>query len=104
MATALLASSSVLRDSAGDHLITPQNSALVVIDYQPSQVVAVRSMDHDVLLKNILSTVKLARLFGLPIVHSTVSVKLGRNKPTVSPLAELLRDSPPFDRTSMNAW
>ena len=100
----LLASSSVIRDPIGDHLITPQNSALVVIDYQPAQVGAVRSMDHDLLVKNIVSTVKIARVFGLPIVHSTVNVKSGRGKPTVSPLAQLLGDDPPIDRTSINAW
>ena len=94
----------VIRDPISDHLITPQNSALVVIDYQPAQVGAVRSMDRDLLVKNIVSTVKLARLFGLPIVHSTVNVKSGRGKPTVSPLGELLKDDPPVDRTSTNAW
>jgi hypothetical protein len=26
-----------VRDPVGDHLLTPQNSALLVIDYQPSQ-------------------------------------------------------------------
>jgi nicotinamidase-related amidase len=104
MATELLASNSVIRDPISDHLITPQNAALVVIDYQPSQVSAVRSMDRDLLLKNIVSTVKIARLFGLPIVHSTVNVKSGRGKPTVAPLAELLGDDPPIDRTSLNAW
>src|SRR5467141_3865314 len=104
MATELLASNSVIRDPISDHLITPQNSALLVIDYQPAQVGAVRSMDRELLVKNIVSTVKLARLFGLPIVHSTVNVKSGRGKPTVSPLAELLGDSPPLDRTSTNAW
>jgi nicotinamidase-related amidase len=102
MATEL--ASSVIRDPIGDPLITPQNSALVVIDYQPAQVGAVRSMDRDLLVRNIVSTVKLARLFGLPIVHSTVNVKSGRGKPTVSPLAELLGDNPPVDRTSINAW
>ncbi len=94
----------VIRDPISDHLITPQNSALLVIDYQPAQVGAVRSMDRELLVKNIVSTVKLARLFGLPIVHSTVNVKLGRGKPTVSPLGELLNDDPPVDRTSTNAW
>jgi nicotinamidase-related amidase len=93
-----------VRDPISDHLITPQNSGLVVIDYQPSQVGAVRSMDRDLLLKNIVSTVKTARLFGLPIVHSTVNVKSGRGKPTVSPLGELLANDPPIDRTSLNAW
>src|SRR6266571_6627860 len=100
----LLRSSSVIRDPISDHLITPQNSAMVVIDYQPAQVGAMRSMDRDLLVKNIVSTVKLARLFGLPIVHSTVNVKSGRGKPTVPPLAELLGDKPPLDRTSINAW
>src|SRR2546422_5915018 len=104
MATELLASNSVIRDPISDHLITPQNSALLVIDYQPAQVGAVRSMDRELLVKNIVSTVKLARLFGLPIVHSTVNVKSGRGKPTVSPLGELLKDDPPVDRTSTNAW
>ena len=94
----------MIRDPFSDHLITPQNSALLVIDYQPPQVAAMRSMDRDLLVKNIVSTVKLARLFGVPIVHSTVNVKSGRNKPTIAPLAELLVDHPPFDRTSINAW
>jgi hypothetical protein len=31
--------------SAGDHLITRQNAAHVLIDYQPSQIRTVRSMD-----------------------------------------------------------
>jgi len=104
MATDVLSSSSVIRDPVGDHLLTPQNSALVVIDYQPSQVAAVRSMDRDLLVKNIVSTVKIARAFDLPIVHSTVNVKSGRGKPTIAPLAEVLGDEPPVDRTSLNAW
>jgi len=97
-------SSAAIRDPLSDHLITPQNSALVLIDYQPSQFAAVRSMDGDLLLKNIVSTVKLANLFGVPIVHSTVNVATGRGKPTVPALAELLADDPPIDRTALNAW
>jgi nicotinamidase-related amidase len=104
MAGEAAVSNRVIRDPIADHLITPQNSALVVIDYQPSQLGAVRSMDRDLLLKNIVSTVKLARLFRVPIVHSTVNVKSGRGKPTVPALAELLGDYPPLDRTSTNAW
>ena len=95
---------SALRDPLADHLITPQNAAMVVIDYQPSQIAAVRSMDPGLVLKNIVSTVKTAKAFGLPIVHSTVNVASGRGKPTVPELAELLEDSPPIDRTTLNAW
>ena len=90
--------------SLADHLITPQNAALVLIDYQPSQFATVRSMDPDLLRKNIVSTVKTAKAFGLPIVHSTVNVASGQQQPTVPELAELLEDSPPIDRTSVNSW
>ena len=93
-----------VRDPVGDHLLTPQNAAMLVIDYQPAQFAAVSSMDRDLLLENIVSTVKIAKLFGLPIVHSTINVASGRGQPTVPELAELLEDNPPIDRTSINAW
>ena len=92
------------RDPLSDHLITPQNAAMLLIDYQPSQFAAIGSIDHDLLLANIVSTVKIAKLFGVPIVHSTVNVASGRSQPTVPELAELLDDSPPIDRTTINAW
>jgi nicotinamidase-related amidase len=93
-----------VRDPVGDHLLTPQNAALLVIDYQPSQFAGVRSIDRDVLLENIVSTVKTAKAFDLPIVHSTINVATGRGEPTVPKLADLLEDNPPVDRTSTNAW
>src|SRR6202022_5122652 len=89
--------SAPVRDQVGDHLVTPQNAALVLIDYQPSQFGTVRSMDEGLLRKNVVSTVKTARAFGLPIVHSTVNVASGQQQPTVPELAELLEDSPPLD-------
>jgi len=93
-----------VRDPVGDHLLTPQNAALLVIDYQPGQFGAVTSIDRDLLLENIVSTAKIAKLFGLPIVHSTINVASGLAEPTVPELAEQLVDNPPIDRTSINAW
>src|SRR6478672_5919263 len=86
-----------------DHLITPANSALAVIDYQPSQIASVRSIDHDLLLKNVITTVKVAKLFGVPIIHSTINVANGQG-PTLPGLAEELADTPPIDRTQINSW
>ena len=34
-----------VRDPIADHLMTPQNAALLLIDYQPSQLAGVRSMN-----------------------------------------------------------
>ena len=96
--------SQAIRDPLADHLITPQNSALIVIDYQQNQFRTVRSMDPDLLVENIVSTVKLAKLFGVPIVHSTVGVAGRRDESTVPELAELLEDDPPIDRTAINSW
>ena len=42
-----------VRDPVADHLLTPQNAALLVIDYQPAQFAAVRSIDQDLSLIHI---------------------------------------------------
>jgi nicotinamidase-related amidase len=92
------------RDPARDALLTPQNSALVVIDYQPSQVQAVHSMDHDLLVRNIVSVARLARAYHMPIVLSTVNVNANGQPPTLPELKEVLADSVELDRTQINAW
>jgi nicotinamidase-related amidase len=57
-------SSSAIRDPLADPPITPQNAALILIDYQPAQFATVRSMDLELLLKNIVSTVRRPRRSG----------------------------------------
>jgi nicotinamidase-related amidase len=93
-----------IRDPLADHLITPENSAFVFIDYQPEQIAAVGSMDHDELLKNAVSTVRTGKAFGVPVIHSTVNVASGQVGGTLPELAELLEDDPPLDRTTVNSW
>jgi nicotinamidase-related amidase len=95
--------SAPVRDPFADRLLTPRNAAFLFIDYQPSQVAAVRSMDHALLVKNAVSTVKTIKLFGLPVVHSTVNVANGQG-PTLPELADLLADDKPLDRTTVNSW
>jgi nicotinamidase-related amidase len=96
--------SQAIRNPLADHLITPQNSAFILIDYQPEQIGSVRSMDHDLLMKNAVSTVRTIKAFGVPVVHSTVNVAGGQVGPTLPQLAELLEDDPPLDRTTVNSW
>jgi nicotinamidase-related amidase len=96
--------SQAVRDPIADHLITPQNAVFVLIDYQPEQLAAVRSMDHEELLQNAVSTVRTVKTFGVPVVHSTVNVASGQVQPTLPELAELLNDDPPLDRTTVNSW
>lgn len=97
-------SSEAIRDPITDHLLTPKNSALIVIDYQPVQVGSVRSRDQKELVQNIVRVVRIAKTFDLPIVLSTVNVKSGRNQPTIPELTNLLPVVPQIDRTTINAW
>lgn len=96
--------SAAIRDQAEDHLLTPKNSAFIVIDYQPIQVSSIRSMDQKELVFNIVHTAKAAVNYKLPIIHSTVNVGTGRNKPPIAPLMEVLGAYPTYDRTSINSW
>jgi len=96
--------SAPVRDPLADHLLTPENSAFLIIDYQPSQLAAVHSMDRALLLKNAVSTVRTIKAFGIPVVHSTINVATGRGQPTLPELAALLEDDKPLDRTTTNSW
>src|SRR2546422_8901602 len=93
-----------MRDQVEDHLLTPKNSALLIIDYQPPQVSSIVSMDHRTLVANIVAVARLAKLYALPIVLSTVNVKASGSPPTIHQLTEVLAGVEEHDRTNINAW
>src|SRR5580692_6375907 len=93
-----------IRDPVTDHLLTPQNAVFIIIDYQPVQVNSIASMDRQLLVNNIVGTAKIAVAYGLPIIHSTVNVKTGLNKPPIVQIRKVLKNYPTYDRTSINAW
>ena len=97
-------SSEPIRDPVKDQLLTPKNSALIIIDYQPVQVNSIASMDRQKLIDNIVGVAKIGLAYGLPIIHSTVNVKTGLNKPPIPQLRKVLADIETIDRTSINSW
>ena len=92
------------RDPIRDPLLTPQNCALLVIDYQPSQFATVTSIDTDLLTRNIVSVARIAKTYRLPIVLSTVNVVANGQPPTIPQLREVLSDLVELDRTQINSW
>ncbi|GGB02829.1 hydrolase [Puia dinghuensis] len=56
------------------------------------------------LITNIVIACQLAVDYKLPIILSTVNVKTGKNAETISPILEVLKGFPSYDRTSINAW
>jgi len=99
-----MTSYATVRDPVSDHLLTPQNAAVVIIDFQPVQVSSIASRDKRQLVANITALARIAKLYRLPVVLATVNVSTGRNQPTIHQITEVLGDVPIIDRTSINAW
>ncbi len=93
-----------IRDPKTDHLLTPENAALILIDYMEDTVAGVRSIDRAILINNVVALAKVAKLFDLPIVLSTIGVQSGFRPDTVQELRAVLPDVKPIDRTTTNAW
>src|SRR5207237_8586415 len=89
------------RNPVSAHLLTPQNAALVLIDFQPSQLRPVTSIDHDLLVDNIVSVARLANTFELLIVLSTINFGSGM-KPTRLELKSVLSTSLELDRSEIS--
>jgi len=92
-----------IRDPSTDSLLTPQNAVLTLIDYQPDQYAGVGSVGYEELLAHVTMLGRVATLFELPVVLSTVYVKHGMAG-TNTELRDALPGVPELDRTSMNSW
>ena len=99
-----MASFQSIRDPHKDHLLAPQNAALVIIDYQPVQVSSLLSRSKRELVANITALARIGKLYQLPIVLATVNVATGINQPTIHQITDVLPGVVPIDRTSINAW
>ena len=65
-----------IRDPKADRLLTPQNAAFIIIDYQPVQVNSIASIDRQLLLNNIVGCAKAAVAYGLPVMHGDADTDL----------------------------
>ena len=92
------------RDPVADHLLSPANAALILIDFQPSLIEGTKSIERDVLLNNVVALTKAAKMVDLPIVLSTVGVGAGFQQDTVDEIGGLLPDVATVDRGAVNAW
>ena len=87
----------------GQCLLTPGESVVALIDYQPQMFFGVGSHDRYAVLNNAVTLAKAAKLFNVPVVLSTVAAKSfsGELQPEIQ---ALFPDQDPIDRTTMNAW
>jgi len=85
-----------------DALLTPENSVLVLIDYQPFQFANTRNMDPTMILNNTIGLAKAAKAFKVPTILTTVVKDRGGNLPQA--LQAVFPDQVPIDRTTLNTW
>src|SRR5258708_39156463 len=84
-------------------LLTPENCAVIFIDHQPQMLLGVATIDRQVLLNNLLVLAKAARIFGVPVVLTTIESK--EFKGDLFPeLLELFPEETPIERSTMNSW
>ncbi|GLY67950.1 isochorismatase family protein [Amycolatopsis taiwanensis] len=93
-----------MRNPQTDHLLTPQNSAIVLIDFQPGQYATVGSASRAEIDLGAVTLAKLAHAYQVPTVVTTVAVGMGVNEPTVPELMKELPGVTEIDRTGVNSW
>jgi nicotinamidase-related amidase len=84
-------------------MLSPQNSAIALIDYQPAMYQGVQSHDRIVTFNNVQVLAKTAKLFGIPTVISTVA-RDSFSGPFMPEVSALFPEVEVIDRTSMNSW
>ena len=82
---------------------TNEDSALVLIDYQPDQFESIRSeTPADLIELNTRWLTRAAKAFDVPIVLSTIGVDAGTNGPTLPAITDELEGIEPIDRARLS--
>jgi nicotinamidase-related amidase len=84
-------------------MLTPENCAIALIDYQPAMYQGIQSHDRLVVFNNAQVLAKTARLFKIPTVLSTVAQK-SFSGPFMPEVTDLFLKHEVIDRTSLNSW
>lgn len=89
--------------TAQDTMLTPQNAALVLIDFQPAMYQGIQSHDRLVVMENVQALARAAKVFGLPTVLTTVA-KDSFSGPFMPEVTDMFPGLDIIDRTSINSW
>src|SRR5947209_12548292 len=84
-------------------LLTPDNCVVAMIDLQPQMLFGVSDFDRQGIINHNIALAKAARVFGVPVVLSTVETKSFSGNTWPQVLAALGNPAP-VERTSMNSW
>ena len=84
-------------------LLTPDNSVLLMIDYQPQMAFGVGNIDRQVLKNNVVGLAKSAKLFQVPTILTSVETE-GFSGYVFPELLDVFPTQNIIERSSMNSW
>lgn len=84
-------------------LLTPANSILVMIDFQPQMAFGVQSHDRQAIKNAAVALTKSAKAFAVPTILTTVETT-SFSGPMWPEILAVFPDQKPVERTSMNTW
>ncbi|WP_019832879.1 hydrolase [Sphingomonas sp. PR090111-T3T-6A] len=87
----------------GKTLLTPNDHALVLIDFQSQMTFATKSIDTTVLRNNAALISRAAKGFNVPAILTTVATKTFSG-PMYSEITDAFPGQAMLERTSMNTW
>jgi nicotinamidase-related amidase len=85
-------------------LLTPETSAVLILDYQQHVMDGIKSTDLELIELNGRALARATKTFDVPVILSTIGVQMRGDGPTVPSIRSELADHPEYDRTTMNAW
>jgi len=84
-------------------LITPDNSTLILIDYQPQPLFDVQSQERTSIINAAIGLAKAAKAFEVPTILTTLAAQT-LNGPLLPELQDVFPAYEPIDRTAINAF
>lgn len=84
-------------------LLTPDNCVVTIIDLQPQMLFGVGNFDRQTVINSNLVLAKAAKVFGVPVVLSTVETK-GFSGYMWPQIQAVYPEQTPIERSTMNAW
>jgi nicotinamidase-related amidase len=83
-------------------LLSPADSVLTLIDHQGFQFANLHSHEPTLIVNNVIGLAKIAKLYGVPTVLTTVNGARGGN--IIKGIQDVFPNDKPIDRTFINAW
>ena len=91
------------RLNAQDNTLRPDNSALLLVDYQALILLSIQSRDRAQLTQNIVGLARAARAFEVPVLLTTMAAT-GFGGPLLPELRDIFPDITVNTRTAINPW